>query len=368
MTDPDDDLVETKCSCKGGTYDILDPNGDVVLIVSYPKGWPAYRCPSSVPPDSTQNSATGNTPKKRPSSTADRIGHSNKRCRLPDAKFKVSSKHLILASKYFEGRLKSCWSEGKSLEENGTIELDLPDSNPDVLMYLLDIFHLRTRRVPQSLSLGQLTEIGTLVDYFQCLEAVELYARMWIEKLEFSSDRIVNWIFVSWAFRDASIFEKATKSARASGTADMDTLYLPIPAKITSECRFQFHGFLLTYQGDIDNERSRLLEMVFGFLHKARQDLEDSNDCFECNSAFLGGFIKQMKTHGFHPCASRPFQGLSVNGVLESLQRFTSDKGLKRHGVYGCSARGYSTTVKAIIDKVSEEKEYTRGIHLLNYT
>lgn len=153
------------------------------------------------------------------------------------SRFRVSSKHLALASDYFERRLKECWAEGKELSKMGKIDLELTDTEPDVLLILLNIIHGRTRRIPRRLDLDTLTEFADLVDYFQCLEVVEVFGNMWIQELKNQAMKragteTIQWIFISWIFRDSVIFGNVARKAWHIGTDNMDTLALPIPSDI----------------------------------------------------------------------------------------------------------------------------------------
>jgi hypothetical protein len=191
-----------------------DPDGDVVLVVSPPKGPRAYNAEG--------NAALSNF--TVPQTT----------------RFRVSSRHLILASPYFQGRLGSQWPEGKELKSKGSVELEIPDTDPETLLILLNIIHARTTRVPLLVTVNQLTELAIMTDYFQCHDAVGVYSNMWKESLKTQiptkySPAILKWILISWVFGYPDVFTSVTQTAQLQTTSSIWAMDLPIPANIQGE-------------------------------------------------------------------------------------------------------------------------------------
>lgn len=236
----------TTLPIRGGS-DEPDPNGDVVLVVSPPKHKPAYRKTEREPIFNFGNlKNTFGSPPAESSATGENGSTSNPQ---PAQSYRASSKHLTLASKYFESRLKACWSEGGTLLDQGTVELDIPDTNPETVLILLDVIHGRLRRVPKAVDLNCLTELAMLVDYFQCHEVVYLVSDLWVgalretvpsisttDQLSGSMRDVTKWIFISWVFREADIFKEVTGVAQRSGYYALDTLGLAIPTAVKGEC------------------------------------------------------------------------------------------------------------------------------------
>lgn len=67
------------------------------------------------------------------------------------------------------------WREGQELGANGSMEVNIPDTDPDALFIILNIIHCRGARIPRVVNLDTLTELAVLVDYFQCHDALEPY-------------------------------------------------------------------------------------------------------------------------------------------------------------------------------------------------
>lgn len=216
------------------TKDLLDPKGDVILIVSRPTHPRSYLPTGSVWPDSASNGQepASSTPPESPTA-----GQS-----LPYAhkfKFTASSRHLSLASRYLEEKLRRRLSEDEAWEKP-EVELDLGTVDIEAFRTILAIIHGRTRRVPRRINLDQLVELGVLVNRFKCLETVDTFGQIWIEGLKHHistsfSPQTIKWIFVSWAFQHEEIFATVTRTAEIKGRSDMDTLGLPIPVAIKSK-------------------------------------------------------------------------------------------------------------------------------------
>lgn len=249
-----------------------DPDGDVTLVVSPPttphryktlsetnvsnKGFsfgtavqPATTTPSTAtgsasgslfgPPPTTQpaaNARTGGTIFKNAQSFSERANQDTSKSR-----FRVSSKVLMLASAYFRRMFSTQWREGQELNANGSVELEIPDTDPKALLIILNIIHLRRRCVPQSVDLDTLTKLAVLTDYFQCHDALGPYPTSWGGWLEgtipqvFCND-LVKWICISWVFDYDNIFTKVTQTAQRHSTNNIDCLDLPIPESVSSEC------------------------------------------------------------------------------------------------------------------------------------
>jgi hypothetical protein len=152
-----------------------------------------------------------------------------------EAQFLVSSKHLKLASPYFKSLFADRWSKGTRLRTNEMAQIPIKDFKPETLLVLLNVVHGHDRKVPRSVSFQQLVELTLAIDFFQCNEAVEIFAAMWINSLRSSvpsewSPDTKKWIMIASVFKDHTIFAITTKSAIVAGTCDFTTEGLPIPA------------------------------------------------------------------------------------------------------------------------------------------
>jgi hypothetical protein len=150
--------------------------------------------------------------------------------------FWVSSKHLTLASSYFNTMLKDCWTEGQALKD-GTAEILVHDCKPQILLIVLNVIHGRQRQVPRRLLLNEMSAVAVTTDFFQCHEALEVMAGIWIETLKSTvpsslGKDLKTWIMISSVFNRPHILKATTRIAMQWGTRPFDNDNLPIPKNI----------------------------------------------------------------------------------------------------------------------------------------
>jgi BTB/POZ domain len=152
----------------------------------------------------------------------------------------VSAKHLMLASPVFKAMLQhSTFKEGDTLRTSGQVKVPLPDDDPTALKILLDIVHGRVRQVPRQVNLKVMTDLSVLVDKYQMLEIVELYAEIWMSTLKssvpifFTAD-LLPWLSISWVFGLADQFKQVSRIAMRGSTELFGAReeYLPIPQHV----------------------------------------------------------------------------------------------------------------------------------------
>lgn len=89
---------------------------------------------------------------------------------LPELRFKVSSKHLTLASPYFKKMLEGPYKEANLPCPEVTIE----EFDSEALKILLNIIHGKNSNIPRFLSLDMLAKVSEWVDYLDCFEQAEV--------------------------------------------------------------------------------------------------------------------------------------------------------------------------------------------------
>jgi hypothetical protein len=105
---------------------------------------------------------------------------------------------------------------------------------------LMDIFYGRTRKVPKPISLEMLAKIVVLVDYYECVEVVEIYSTIWIEDLKQSTPAIYSrdsmlWMCMSCVFRAPVLFQAAASAALKYSQGPIQTVGLLISEKVISK-------------------------------------------------------------------------------------------------------------------------------------
>ncbi|KAF5230168.1 hypothetical protein FAUST_9961 [Fusarium austroamericanum] len=191
----------------------------------------------------------------------------------------VSGKHLELASPIFKTMLTGPFTEG-SADSSGVRRITASDWDHRALKIVLSIMHGYHRDVPRSLDFYMLVKVAMIVNYYDCLESVEVYTDLWLQHFEHSQKLI-----------EAEDF--------------------PLPADILEE---------------IDKARQSALAETFSAIYDLLDDLQDSYECsFECSSMLLGVLTKELGHQGaLYPRAVPPYIGFSIEDskeMIEGLQK-----------------------------------------------
>lgn len=162
-----------------------------------------------------------------------------------EIRYLVSSRHLMLASPWFRRTLtREGFIEALKDPSDGRYHIEAQDWDEEALLILLNIFHVRTRQVPATVSLEMLAKIAVLVDYYELerAEVMERDTRDWIAHVRRSvaipssyCRDLMLWICISRVFCMSEEFEKATAVAIKGSAGWIQTLGLPIHQEIT--CR-----------------------------------------------------------------------------------------------------------------------------------
>ena len=161
-------------------------------------------------------------------------------------RMQVSSMHLTVVSPVFKAMLSGRFKEGSILRDEGALDVSLPDDDPEVLTILLNIIHGHSRKVPREVDLHTCTKLAILVDYYQLLEVVEVYAHIWLQDIQrlwikhisdssSGSKTMLQCLRVCWIFRHAVGFEQVTRKIVyefKGNISERDTCDLPIPHSI----------------------------------------------------------------------------------------------------------------------------------------
>lgn len=134
-------------------------------------------------------------------------------------RYRVSSRHLCLASPVFRTMLEGPW-----LEEAGTRdapqEIFAEDFDPEALLIVLKAMHSRFRELPTSLELEAAREVAIVVDYYNCLEVVERFTDGWfpnvasIKLIKNATEQYFTAVLaISFIFKNEAIFKAITKLA-----------------------------------------------------------------------------------------------------------------------------------------------------------
>ncbi|KAF4502244.1 hypothetical protein FAGAP_1529 [Fusarium agapanthi] len=235
--------------------------------------------------------------------------------------FRVSAKHLCLASPVFRKMIQGEFQESKPNSE-GLLEICASEWNAEALLIVLDVLHNHHYNVPKRLSEDTIAQIGLIVDYYDCLEAVQIFFDPWDTGIggwmgysfwsyreslaeDFGDDKTLL-LFIAWAFRSKTTFKGLTSSAILNTQGLIET-HLPIPAQLLER---------------INNQRVELLDQLFSQLYSLQEDLIVGRvGCsLECSCRLLGYLMKQMKEKGLpNKRPKKPFAGYSVVSLAKTI-------------------------------------------------
>jgi len=165
--------------------------------------------------------------------------------------FRVSSRHMSLASPVFRAMLESKFKESQ-LNEQGLYEVQASEWDAEAFVILLDIIHGHHRDVPKRISVEILSNIAIIVDYYGCHEIMEFVLTAWLTYLgepeEFVKEDPLRWLFISWVFRQEALFTVATKMLLLYDNGEY-VVDLPIPQPILgNSASFQISFLSNAYQ------------------------------------------------------------------------------------------------------------------------
>ncbi|KAG4265033.1 hypothetical protein FPRO04_00684 [Fusarium proliferatum] len=265
-----------------------------------------------------------------------------------EVRLRVSSRHLILASRCFRSSLDGPWSEvsttssffGKPLRQVMAWDWDAV-----AFAIVLDIVHGRHGAVPRIVDLQLMAHIATIVDFYGFYEAVEIFSEVWYKNIcielkdEYCRETLM-WLSVSWVFPNQEPFDRATR-------AILKHMEGPQP----STDNLPIHRVL----PKIDDKRQELINKIVTELHRLHNTLPNSGflcDWHKYNSPTCHSIALSILKQELHRLASSdrpfvpPFNGYSVtsmiqlvNGIPESIAATTEGYD-HYHDVSVCSVRG----------------------------
>lgn len=291
----------------------VDPDGDVILKLEYPNDPFAPECSSDSAriqkPDSNALAKGDSSLNTSSSQDATEPGEADT---TELVTFRVSSRHLTLASPVFKSALTGGWKEGATTE--GELQISSQGWDATAFGIFLNAIHCQYKQVPRSLELEMLAKVAVIVDYYAAHQAIEILGPIWINGLTPSlptmtchNRTIALWICVSWVFGDENAFEVATRVAIHYGRSNMTDLGLPIPGRVIEH---------------INRDRKLQVNRVFNRLIGLQGDLLDGRKgCgVECRTMQLGALTRLLsRTSLLNHSLEKDYQALSVAGLLQEV-------------------------------------------------
>ncbi|KAI1204775.1 uncharacterized protein F4807DRAFT_316855 [Annulohypoxylon truncatum] len=301
-----------------GLYEI-DPDGDVLLTLHNPNAPFAVWVPETEPEPEPEPEPQPEHISLSKESLYDKLraDDTDPTCSSPPVQFLVSSRHLVLASKYFRSILQGPWEEGTVIHSDGRRHISAQDWDEIALSILMHVIHGRNRIVRRSITLEMFAKIAVLVDYYSCHEAVEPWLDIWEASLtshtsEICDRSLVLQILISSIFEKKERFRDATKIAVEHCKKEFPTLELPIVAVAEK----------------INQRRQEHIRQIFDCIYSlCTLSSEDSIGCnFACSSMLLGSLIIQMRKQGLDSKPEPPYIGYSVASTRKMIHEFETPR------------------------------------------
>lgn len=234
---------------------VLDPNGDILLHLTTTDEpfapWDSqcdYK--NAIDPTSKplHNSSLGNVVLPPANSTPAAVNSSNsepqaKRAKTETTKasqveksyvsFRLSSKHLTLASPYFAKQLGKNW-RGSITKKDGVPLLKAEGWDEKAFLIVMKLIHCQNNLLPCKVELEFFAKIAIIVDYYRCYDAMALAARHWGGRVGDGPDQlcdrdVILCLFCSLVFRSFEGFASMTAILVNVTRGPIQNLGLPIP-------------------------------------------------------------------------------------------------------------------------------------------
>ncbi|KAL6693629.1 hypothetical protein J3F84DRAFT_67523 [Trichoderma pleuroticola] len=299
----------------GLTFYEIDPSGDTLLILRNANA-PFAVLPSSGAQE--KQKVSGSTPDDKTTDADSKPKEEGSTPKDADSKptvqMRLSSKHLTLASKYFQKLTANNWKESKEATPEFTYSyvINANDWDEKALLLLMNIIHGRTSKVPRYIDLELLAKMAVLVDYYQCHEVVAFFSQTWLSSIfivipkKGERDFMLR-LVVCLVFSETFNFQLLTKTIIWGSTGPIDSLGLPIKQDIIDA---------------LNDSREYAIETVVAEFLKLRQRLcEDQSCSFECSSIHLGALLKAMSKMGLmDPIPTSPYPGHSLLALEQAIR------------------------------------------------
>ncbi|KAF2033412.1 hypothetical protein EK21DRAFT_58568 [Setomelanomma holmii] len=160
----------------------------------------------------------------------------------------VSSHVLSLASRVFEAMFNGNFTEGQDLSAPSPKKVALREDNPDSIMLLAKITHMKISDIPETIALTHLADLAIACDTYQCTEAVQSWSRVQVAQRLASPGHpfFEKLIFITYVFDLFHEFEQMRHQKKARISASRQKLF---PKKyyelVASTCPHAGHAIKL---------------------------------------------------------------------------------------------------------------------------
>jgi hypothetical protein len=216
---------------------IIDPNGDTIIVLTYPKyNFDPFRVPPTPeelasPPTATPR-ASEETVASKTKDVEDALDKLSFEDEAAEDKSKIASKdssdddeeefHFIVSQRqlqitipYFEKTYAYGFKDSKPAPD-GYWYFEAQEFHPKALMHVLNIVHMQNSSVPRQISLEMFAHVAVIVDYYNIKDAFECWVPQWMASLSQKPNNVnveedILWLFIGTVFVLEETFCKAAK-------------------------------------------------------------------------------------------------------------------------------------------------------------
>ncbi|KAJ4137315.1 hypothetical protein NW768_002899 [Fusarium equiseti] len=304
-----------------------------------------------------------------------------------EIRFRVSSRHLMLASSTFKKMLSGPWKESQpagpqhlSLQEmheasytdsssNSASPGDQGPSSPQLshspcirevsttgwnayaLLAVLKIIHSQCYGVDRCVGVRYIAEVAVIANYYQCTQALSFATQVWLDgnytlqRLEFRYGKeIIMWLFIAWTFSRGSLFEPVacTIVMYGRGLSYVETYDLPI-----SE-------ILAALEIKRLNALQSLISALSDLKGKAKRN-ELGCRYHRCRALIIGSLELNLEEHPELTVEDGNYDGMSISEVIDTVQnQFEPNESETRCGTHLCTPKLLmQSTIRSVQEEIS---------------
>jgi hypothetical protein len=163
-----------------------------------------------------------------------------------EVRMRVSSRHLILASRVFRAMFEGPWNENTpSVSGSGRPHIMAVGWDSAAFAIVLDAIHGRYNDIPENVNIGLLVRIAVIIDYYALHECLRHITNVWVNNLQgtykipqtFCKSSLM-WLSVSWVFSSYDLANSMSRVTlrKAAGISGVSLKGLPLGAILGALC------------------------------------------------------------------------------------------------------------------------------------
>ncbi|RBR26744.1 uncharacterized protein FIESC28_00445 [Fusarium coffeatum] len=294
-----------------------------------------------------------------------------------EIRYRVSSRHLMLASVTFKKMLSGPWKEASPGDQEPSSsevshspcihirEVSAIGWHADALLTVFKIIHSQCSEVPCAVSLKYLTNVALIANYYQCAGALSLAVQLWIKQgygfkwfkesgLPYGT-KLIMWLFIAWVFSQSPLpgnaahqgllFEASRSVTHESyGLSYIETYDLPISEILAPLEKKRLNG-LRSLTSALSNMNGKVKRNELGC------------DNHRCTAMVIGSLELNLEEHPELTVEDGNYDGLSIKDVINAVQdEFGPSEDEMQDGMHLCTPK---SLMKHIIKDVQREIRFS---------